>query len=224
MLEIVKLLLLSLSHAKVTFIELGTLCTCQKCCKKNSTFQIVILCNSGHVTGTSTEDIIDLFSTYGPIENVTLVRGKSFSFVTFCDISSAKAAMDANGQKCLHKVPVYLTYVNSIPERLQEKEECKILPEGLIVHPDFVSHAEELELLNHLKWDQHSEALKNRQVRHFGKIFVYGSNTIDNGTGNNNISKKFLNITPDLLHRCGRIPRIMDSDNREDQIEAVFEK
>ena len=44
---------------------------------------------------------------------------------------------------------------------------------------EFVSADEENEILQSFNWQKSgTEALKNRQVCHFGKEFVYGSNTI----------------------------------------------
>lgn len=146
----------------------------------------LVVCNAGHMTGATYESIIESFSSYGEIEDVTLVPGKSFSFITFSDIKSAKSAFDdSNGQKCLSalKNPIYISFVNDIPEKFKQSnnwEHKDELPKGLEIHPDFVTEKEENAIIDSLDWSKLSSDLKHRQVLHFGKKFNYGSNTISN--------------------------------------------
>ena len=51
------------------------------------------------------------------------------------------------------------------------------LPKGLQIIEDFITENEEQDLLKSFNW-QNDQILKNRQVRHYGKEFVYGSNMI----------------------------------------------
>ena len=50
-------------------------------------------------------------------------------------------------------------------------------PLGLKIIENFITTEEETELLKSFNWNDEVK-LKNRQVRHYGKEFIYGSNTI----------------------------------------------
>ena len=139
------------------------------------------------MTGATYESIIEAFSPFGNIENVTLVPGKSFSFVSFFNEKTAELVYNefSGGQKSLSdsKNPIYMSYITEIPENLQNDEifdSCDLLPEGLEIIPDFITEIEECEIVKNFKWntDTAEGNMKHRQVLHFGKEFVYGSNTI----------------------------------------------
>lgn len=137
------------------------------------------------MTGATYESILEAFIEFGEIEDINLVPGKSFSFVTFVDTDSAERAYEeSNGKKSLtqSKNPIFMTYVNSIPDnfKLSFTHQKTSLPEGLEVITDFVTEEEESKLLQSISWDKSDANLKHRQVRHFGKEFVYGTNTISN--------------------------------------------
>ena len=55
------------------------------------------------------------------------------------------------------------------------------LPPGLTVVPNFVTEAEESEILSLFNWDESTKetVLKHRQVKHFGFEFNYSTNDID---------------------------------------------
>jgi alkylated DNA repair protein alkB family protein 8 len=146
------------------------------------------------VTNASHESIFELFSTYGEILDVSLVPGKAFCFVTFANKVIAQAALeDVNGKKSLssseaaNKTPVYVTYIDHIPDQFKTKFyiwTMSKMPDGLYLYPDFIDENEEKAILDGFKWpsDQDQPAgsslMKNRQVQHFGKEFIYGSNSI----------------------------------------------
>ena len=147
------------------------------------TFQTIVICNSGHMTGATLEDILNLFEKYGKIEDVTLVRDKAFCFITFSEIESAMNAFDdSNGKKSLRDSsnPMYMTYVNNIPEKFMNDQDQSLneFPEGLEIHENFLSESEESDIIQSLTWNDDVGSLKKRQVQHFGKEFFYGSNTI----------------------------------------------
>ena len=142
----------------------------------------LVICNSGHVTGASYESLAELFSPYGDLEDIYLVPGKSFCFIKYHNVEDTiKAYDDCNGQKSLRdvKIPIYISYVSHIPENFQKCPLIQIndLPKGLKIIEEFISPKEETELLKLFKWEENT-VLKNRQVRHFGKEFIYGSNMI----------------------------------------------
>ena len=112
------------------------------------------------MTGATYESIIEAFSSFGNIENVTLVPGKSFSFVSFSNENIAKLVYNefSGGQKTLSdsKNPIYMSYISEIPENLQNDgtfESCDLLPEGLEIIPDFISEIEESEIVKNFKWN-----------------------------------------------------------------------
>ena len=78
-------------------------------------------------------------------------------------------------------MPIYMTFVKDIPEKFCNDQtpswNSSVFPEGLEIHPNFISEEEELTLLSSLD-TQGSSHLKQRQVWHYGKEFIYGSNTI----------------------------------------------
>ena len=142
----------------------------------------LIICNSGHVTGASYESLAELFSPYGDLENIYIVPGKSFCFIKYHTVDDTiKAYEDCNGNKSLKevKIPIYMAYVSNIPEKFQKDPLTIIneLPKGLKIIEEFITPDEEIDLLKSFNWEEKT-ILKNRQVRHFGKEFVYGSNMI----------------------------------------------
>ena len=112
------------------------------------------------MTGATYESIIEAFSPFGNIENVTLVPGKSFSFVSFSNEKTAELVYNefSGSQKTLSdsKNPIYMSYISEIPENLQNDEtfeSCDLLPEGLEIIPDFVTEIEEREIVKNFKWN-----------------------------------------------------------------------
>lgn len=52
-------------------------------------------------------------------------------------------------------------------------------PKGLLLLNNFISIDEEANFLNLFNWNPESSNLKNRQVKHYGFEFRYGSNDVD---------------------------------------------
>ena len=171
------------------------------------------ICNIGHVTGVTHGELIDLFSHFGDIEDVALVPHKSFSFITFANPDSALQAYSKlngeTGDKLGKSVKIYLAFVESIPNQLVKS--CKNwprlfqdLPEGLKVVKNFVSAKEEVDILQRLNWHEaDTEVLKNRQVCHFGKEFIYGSNTIAESADEKTIEPFPASWTPMIQRSIG---------------------
>ncbi len=141
------------------------------------------------MTGASREDLVGLFSSRRILpSSVQLLRGKSYSFASFSSCLDAAEAFEAfHGKEGISedRPPLYLAYVDRFPQveaAIGGGEDWKSeLPPGLLLLTNFVSEEEEADLLRSVCWkedDGEGKALKNRQVRHFGHDFVYGSNSI----------------------------------------------
>ena len=145
-------------------------------------------CNVGHVSCANYEDFLNVFLPFGDIEDVVLVPNKSYSFVMFVEISSATRAYEALNGEIVSSLAqgLYLSFVQDIPKGIIRNnwKLCQSFPEGLQVVKHFVSEEEEDNIINGLDWKEEDKdnVLKNRQVRHFGKEFIYGSNTIASST------------------------------------------
>lgn len=163
-----------------------------------------MICNAGLVTGTCKEDLAECFIPFGEVQALLMLPGKSYSFVSFVESTSAQAAYAAlNGKVGLSDNPLYLTYIDSIPNTCENDLWAKPLPDGLRIVEDFVSPVEEDVLLNSIQWPTSpatKEDLKHRQVLHFGYEFEYGTNTIN---PDKPIDRKIPQECEDLvLKRC----------------------
>jgi len=150
--------------------------------ESNNPTSIIFVCNAGLVTGCSSSDLLSLFSKHGPVMQVILIPKKSYSFVIFKEEISAKAAFDEIHAKVgfTDKGPLYLAFVDHAPDYDDPWKETK-LPPGLTVVPNFVTEAEESEILSLFNWDESTKetVLKHRQVKHYGFEFNYSTNDID---------------------------------------------
>ena len=121
----------------------------------------------------------------------------------FVDISSATIAYEALNGEVVSSIAqvLYLSFVQDIPQSIKRNnwKLCNSLPEGLQVVNHFVSEEEEDNIINGLDWNEGKEnVLKNRQVRHFGKEFIYGKNEIEKDTGEGQTIPFPLTWTPIL--------------------------
>jgi len=147
----------------------------------------LFVCNAGLTTGCSTQNLLPIFSPYGSIQSIGLLRGKSYCFVVFQNVESGVKCMEeVNGKVGLDddeagvNGPLYLCFVESAPK--VEDNESDTLPSGLKVLETFVSIEEEIELLGLFDWAENCDsegAMKHRQVKHFGYEFNYNTNNID---------------------------------------------
>ncbi|GFS77327.1 alkylated DNA repair protein alkB homolog 8 [Nephila pilipes] len=137
--------------------------------------------NGGLGCGFDRESLMDVFKPYGLLENIVVLPGEPYAFVTFIAIEDAiKAMKSVNGQKINDHI-FYMSYINSedVPQ-LSLKENS--LPPGLILINDFLNEEEEKEFLETITFDDvcdEKAILKHRKVKHYGYEFIYGSNNID---------------------------------------------
>ncbi len=134
--------------------------------------QHVLVCNAGVVTGSSREDLLEVFHRLGSVPlplSVALLPGKSYSFLSFASSTEAEEATNAvNGKEGLQQQqpqqPLYLAYVDRIPERSLEGAPDFSAPSGLILCPDFVSEEEEGYILGSMEWEEQgsNKSLRNR--------------------------------------------------------------
>ena len=78
---------------------------------------VILICNAGLTTGSSKEELVNLFESYGDIENVILLPGKSYSFVLYRSLQSSKDCYEQlNGSFCLENGsrPIYMSYIQSL--------------------------------------------------------------------------------------------------------------
>ena len=130
------------------------------------------------MTETSSMDLLDLFSTYGPVLDIVMIPDKSYSFVAFAqESSSLNAFQDIHGRKGIQDRVLYLSFVNKMPENTSGHMDrwSAVWPQGLQLIPDFVTESEAQKLVESLKFEQN---MKHRQVQHFGYEFRYDINNI----------------------------------------------
>ena len=110
--------------------------------------------NGGLMCGVKRQDLVSVFDKYGKLDDLVMIPGKSFSYVLFCDVTSAKEAMtNVNGQKLTmnHTTDTrtfYLAYLLKRPCA----ELCSLdtsYPAGLILIQGFISEHLEHELLQY---------------------------------------------------------------------------
>ena len=148
--------------------------------------RVIFVCNAGLVTGCASSDLLKLFSKHGPVTQIILIPQKSYSFVVFGDeLSASKAFHETHGKVGFSdKGPLYLAFVDKTPDFDDPwRDDSPSLPPGLEIVPDFVSEAEEENILQCFDWDEGTKEthLKHRQVKHYGYEFSYVSHDIDPG-------------------------------------------
>lgn len=138
------------------------------------------------VNGITQEMIFEVFGKYGEIENIVMVPEKSFSFVEFKLLNDAEVAYEkVNGCVIWTEVkgPIYLGFVEKLPEFLKETNFNFEKPNGLIVLENFISSKEEDEILAIIGFQSdddslNSSELKHRKVKHYGYEFKYSTNNV----------------------------------------------
>lgn len=146
----------------------------------------LMICNAGLLSGISEADMVCFFSRFGEVEEVCMVPSKSYSFVSFCELSSAELCVsrvsDSVNPECFDKVAeLYLLYIEGLPKVGNVYRDNEVLPPGLIIVNDFLSELEESMLVNCTKIMETDCAniMKHRTVRHYGYAFEYGINNVD---------------------------------------------
>ncbi|KAH0810649.1 hypothetical protein GEV33_012138 [Tenebrio molitor] len=138
------------------------------------------ICNAGQINGLTEEIIVEHFSEYGPLERIVLIPGKSCAFMRYKDIPSAVKAFDATNTQlkiAQDGKPIYLAYVETVPETSSEKIYDR-LPPGLQIIENFITEEEEATLLSLCHFET-SGGMKHRQVKHYGYEFRYDINNVD---------------------------------------------
>ncbi|XP_059059487.1 alkylated DNA repair protein alkB homolog 8 [Achroia grisella] len=144
----------------------------------------IILCNSGQATGLEksfiTKLIKDLPHTI-EVPKLIAEKGESYSYlvfsttetaVTFFNACNGIAKIDSNG------TPLYMSFIENVPsnEFICHHDN----PQGLYLLDNFISIDEEELLTKYFDWEEdESGNLKNRQVKHYGYEFRYGTNDVD---------------------------------------------
>ncbi|KAJ9601051.1 hypothetical protein L9F63_000786 [Diploptera punctata] len=165
----------------ILFRECGIHCSC------NPT-RYIMVANAGLGTGLQEEELLELCSTYGEIEEIVMLPGKSYCFIIFKNVQNASEAYIAiNGKMKITSSdsgPLNLVYAEKVPEVLHSWK-YKDKPSGLILLEDFVSNEEEkmlLEIVNYVVEMQQfvtCKTLKHRKVKHYGYEFKYDTNNVD---------------------------------------------
>ncbi|CAG2250544.1 ALKBH8 [Mytilus edulis] len=144
--------------------------------------KIICVHNGGLDNSVSREEISTALDKNGSLIDVIMLPKKPYSFVCFKTTEDAtKCCEEFNGLemppngKRKHSVILYLSYVNKVPSNILP---CKNLPPGLIVLENFVSEAEENQLISSLHW-QNDNQMKHREVLHYGYEFRYDINDVD---------------------------------------------
>ncbi|XP_071478397.1 tRNA (carboxymethyluridine(34)-5-O)-methyltransferase ALKBH8-like [Diadema antillarum] len=146
----------------------------------------ILVANGGLGNGIEREEILLLFGSVGPVDDVVMLREKPYCFVKYGNTSHAIAAMQKLHGHQLRRglgpdnVVLYLSFVESVPS---DKESNNSLPPGLVIIPDFVDEDLEQKLLDSIVWESNEEnekqSLKHRRVQHHGYEFNYATNNVD---------------------------------------------
>ncbi|XP_056012477.1 alkylated DNA repair protein alkB homolog 8-like isoform X2 [Ostrea edulis] len=147
-----------------------------------------ILCvnNAGLDVGVSYDEVADIFSPLGEVEEIIMLPKKPYAFVCYEDIDAAERAAEKLNGLDLPQTPsrtqtatLYIFFVSKVPSGLSPSLER---PPGLFVFEDFISEEEERLFLSAVDWETLTNErgeLKHRQVKHFGFEFKYGVNDVD---------------------------------------------
>jgi alkylated DNA repair protein alkB family protein 8 len=153
----------------------------------------VLVSNGGLRNGVSRALLRELLST----PHIYMIPDKDYIFVTFHSIDEAETKVKALNGACLQSVTspallplylvngpplhLYLSYITAIPGYVLETTPIIPLPPGLVLLHNFITAAEEEELLVFLNSTQSDACshLKHRRVFHYGYQFNYDTNNVD---------------------------------------------
>ena len=118
--------------------------------------------NGGLMCGIQRSQLVSLFQKFGNIERILMFPGRSFSFLSFEYVNESMKAMKAVHGRVLDcpsefprpEVTFYLSFLASVPDDVSIENQAK--PSGLVLVEDFVSDAEEEELIKALGWGSDS--------------------------------------------------------------------
>lgn len=114
--------------------------------------------NGGLMCGVDRSQIVSLFQKFGNIERLLMFPGRSFSFISFQTVSESVRAMETVHGRVLNcpsefsrpDVTFYLSFLANVPDDVTIENQVK--PAGLVLVEDFVTEAEEEELIQALGW------------------------------------------------------------------------
>lgn len=112
--------------------------------------------------GVQRGQLVSLFQKFGSIERILMFPGRSFSFLSFEYVNESMKAIKAVHGRVLDcpsefprpEVTFYLSFLASVPDEVSIENQAK--PSGLVLVEDFVSDAEEEELIKALGWGSDS--------------------------------------------------------------------
>ncbi|XP_017775978.1 PREDICTED: alkylated DNA repair protein alkB homolog 8 [Nicrophorus vespilloides] len=152
-------------------------------CSTSNPTKNVVVCNSGLSNGLTEEVVMESFMSFGTLDRIIMLPGKSCCFVVFKNLANAKDAFEhINGKLKIAQdnKPILLGYSETLPA--VRPIDFRVKPPGLKVVPDFISEAEEELLLSLVNFDEDEGGdgvMKHRQVKHFGFEFRYDINNVD---------------------------------------------
>lgn len=148
--------------------------------------------NGGSGNGVNRALLQELLST----SHIYLPLDKDYAFATFSSVTQAEIKVKALNGVCIQTIPntahlpahlidglplhVYLSFITAIPEWVTTPIAKPPLPPGLVLVHNFITAAEEDELLTFLSTTHNSPShLKHRHVFHYGYQFNYETNNVD---------------------------------------------
>ena len=154
----------------------------------------VLVGNGGSGSGVSQALLQELLGT----PHVYLPLDKDYAFATFSSVAQAEVKVKALNGVCIQTIPntahlpaylingpplhLYFSFVTAIPECVTTPTAPHPLPPGLVLVHDFITTAEEDELLTFLSTTHERPShLKHRHVFHYGYQFNYDTNNVDPG-------------------------------------------
>ncbi|XP_050679893.1 alkylated DNA repair protein alkB homolog 8 isoform X1 [Leptidea sinapis] len=140
----------------------------------------IVLCNVGQATGFTKNELQEIILEKLPNVNLSKYiaeKGESHSFAIFGSIEHSKLFFDTyNGKATQNGIIIYMSYVTKVPS--DETIYITDLPSELHILHDFISIEEEIQFLKLFDWVDECN-LKNRNVKHYGFEFRYGTNDVD---------------------------------------------
>lgn len=132
--------------------------------------------NGGFMCGIDRRQIFSLFQKFGNIERLLMFPGRSFSFITFEHVSeSVKAMKKVHGRvlDCPSEFPrpdvrFYLSFLTNVPDNVSFEKQAT--PSGLVLVGDFVTEAEEAQLIQALGWGSEGKENEIQGTGSYGLI------------------------------------------------------
>ncbi|XP_049544781.1 alkylated DNA repair protein alkB homolog 8 [Anopheles darlingi] len=153
--------------------------------------EFLCVCNAGLSTGLEQEGLLkEVLLHADEVQTIQMPPGKSYCYLSFLSIDAAKSVYKAMNGTCplgQDGAVLLLAFCCGLPCCLTNPW-SEPMPDGLVVVRDFVDTQLEQVLLGAVEFGEVQEysseqtatnALKNRQVKHYGYEFLYGTNNVD---------------------------------------------